>query len=74
LSEARMCATAFLQKNKELVTDLEHCWVKVLSTVVTLILTWLEQLTNWFRPILTCRLLPAATNCMLMIVYKGILL
>jgi len=28
----------------------------VLLTVVTLIFTWLKQLSNWHRPILTCQL------------------
>jgi len=41
-------------KDEELATDLKYNGQRLLLAVITLILTWLKQLSNWCRLILTC--------------------
>jgi len=60
---------------KEFTRHLEYGQKQLLLAVVILIFDRLpKQLPKWCRPILTCRLTPSATNWMLTIVCKGILL
>jgi len=61
-------------ERRELAWELEYSEKQLLLSVVTLILTWFRQLSNWCRLILTCQLTPSATDWMLMITCERILL
>ena len=61
IASCAQCLGTVLLKDEELARFLEYGKKQLLLTVVTLILTWLRELSNWCRPIFSCQLTSAET-------------